>query len=334
MQDPDGASWVAQNVDNGAPGNNTFASADIVLFNLDHHSEQFPLPRKTHRQQMFAVTGHAPTRNRPALWRDKAFTSLFDFTVHWGTGADVPLYFYDDEYGLSRNSSDVPQFWDSYSTVRHHNNFSRSALAGTLFFTCDGERIATARALQDELQLANYGPCMHNIGEKHTKIWRHPERKKALLGRNKFHLAWEVAAEAGWITDPLFDALRAGSVPIYYGDKAALDRGSSTTSHQKKKPRCCSPNHCRSPLSRSVPPGSVLYLDRLQSSNQTFVDELVALVRDLAGNKSAYFEYHKWRDDPRAHDQLRRNLAGNRYTAFHRMCQFYHRSKGGLPHTP
>lgn len=94
--------------------------------------------------------------------------------MHWGTNADVPLYFFDDEYGLTRNSTDVEQFWDSYSHVRHHSNYSKSALASTLFFDCEGPRIELARKLQEPLGLANYGSCLHNIKEKHTSLWRHP----------------------------------------------------------------------------------------------------------------------------------------------------------------
>jgi hypothetical protein len=54
--------------------------ADIVLFNLDHHTKPFIVPQKVSESQMFAVTGHAPTAARPTLWHDKQFTSLFDFT--------------------------------------------------------------------------------------------------------------------------------------------------------------------------------------------------------------------------------------------------------------
>jgi hypothetical protein len=34
-----------------------------------------------------------------------AMSTLRASIVHWGQGADVPLYFYDDEYGLTRDST-------------------------------------------------------------------------------------------------------------------------------------------------------------------------------------------------------------------------------------
>ena len=79
-----GQSWVADTLGD-APANASskrarFDAADIVLFNLDHHSHPFALPQKARREQMFAVTGHAPTSERPALWHTRHFTSLFDFT--------------------------------------------------------------------------------------------------------------------------------------------------------------------------------------------------------------------------------------------------------------
>ena len=81
--------------------------ADIVLFNLDHHSAPFEVPEKSSPRQMFALTGHAPTSFRSTLWHNANFTSLFDMTVHWGTGADVALFFFDDEWGVNRESVDI-----------------------------------------------------------------------------------------------------------------------------------------------------------------------------------------------------------------------------------
>merc|ERR1712000_127017 len=292
----DSASWVAGVVGNKTHKKQKFAEADIVLFNLDHHTKPFIVPQKISENQMFAVTGHAPTSLRPSLWHDKKFTSLFDFTIHWADGSDVPLYFYDDEYGLQRNSTSVPKFWDSYDFVRHKQNYSKSDLVSTLFFDCSGDRVEVAKSLQPLVNTINYGPCMHNVAEKHTSLWRHPERKKALLGRNKFHLAWETTVEPGWITDPIFDALRAGAVPIYRGDPNLLSR---------------------------VPHNSVIYLDKLLPNNESFVEELANLIQSLAKNHTAYFEYHKWRDDPQSYQAFASNLRGNRFSAFHRACSFY-----------
>ena len=207
------------------------------------------------------------------------------------------MYFFDDEYGLTRNSTSVEPFWDSYSRVRHHSNFSKTALASTLFFDCEGPRVELARQLQEPLGLANYGTCLHNIEAKHTSLWRHPERKKTLLGQHKFMLALEEVVEPGWITDPVFDALRVGSVPVYFGDRRALES--------------------------RVPPNSVIFLDELRPNDPHFVSSLVERLKALASNHTAYFEYHKWRDEKSSLDSFAKNLRGNRYSAFHRMCQFY-----------
>lgn len=69
-------------------------------------------------------------------------------TLHWADNADVPLYFFDDEWGVDRDSTDIDErHWDALLAIKSYN-YSSSALASTLFFDCRGERIALVRRLQ------------------------------------------------------------------------------------------------------------------------------------------------------------------------------------------
>ena len=67
--------------------------------------------------------------------------------------------------------------WPSFDEVKALV-YSNESLASTLFYDCRGERIAMTQRLQHELQLANYGECLHNTNEKSNVIFRHPARKK------------------------------------------------------------------------------------------------------------------------------------------------------------
>ena len=102
----------------------------------------------------------------------------------------------------------------------------------------------------------------------------------------------------------MFDALRVGSVPIYFGDSKAL--------------------------SSRVPADAVLVLGALRPGDDAWVAALAARLRALAGNHTAYYAYHAWRDRSSSARTLAHNLRGNRYTAFHRMCEFYHTNKEAL----
>lgn len=46
--------------------------------------------------------------------------------------------------------------------------------------------------------------------------------KRAFQARYKFSLAFENIAARGYCTEKIFDAFRAGSVPVYYGDETAV----------------------------------------------------------------------------------------------------------------
>jgi len=71
------------------------------------------------------------------------------------------------------------------------------------------------QALGRYRKVDSFGKALNNTGIKaddgyHAKI--------ALLSNYKFHVAFENKQRPGWCTEKLYDALAAGTVPIYWGD--------------------------------------------------------------------------------------------------------------------
>jgi hypothetical protein len=85
------------------------------------------------------------------------------------------------------------------------------------------------------------------------------------MKRYKFHLAFENECSEDYITEKLWGALSAGTLPIYYGAPNVLQR---------------------------VPPNSVVDVNEFKSW-----EALGEYVKMLSKNDTAYYLHHKWRDD-------------------------------------
>lgn len=78
-------------------------------------------------------------------------------------------------------------------------------------------RSAFVQKLQKYKQVDCPGACLNNM----EPVGPSREEKIEFISRSRFTIAIENTAYPGYLTEKIFDALEAGSVPIYYGDPHA-----------------------------------------------------------------------------------------------------------------
>eukprot|EP01031_Cornospumella_fuschlensis_P037806 gene37806-45928_t len=116
-------------------------------------------------------------------------------------------------------------------------NFS-SLVKGSSYIASDCHRRDSANANRDGvvqelrdlgLRIDGLGRCMHTphvpegYGLPKTRDTRYNlHLKKQVIGKYMFHMAFENSIEDGYVTEKPFDALIAGTVPVYLGDPNTL----------------------------------------------------------------------------------------------------------------
>ncbi|KAF3783194.1 Alpha-(1-4)-fucosyltransferase [Nymphaea thermarum] len=141
---------------------------------------------------------------------------------------------------------------------------------------CVWQRNRLAKKLLSMLPHHSFGKCLNNVGGTNMALTYYPEcanRESAVpkwwdhlhcaMSHYKFVLAIENTMTESYVTEKLFYALDAGSVPIYFGAPNVWD---------------------------FVPPNSIIDGTKFAS-----LEELASYVKDLANDPVAYAEYHAWR---------------------------------------
>lgn len=141
---------------------------------------------------------------------------------------------------------------------------------------CLPHRDALAGALISLIPTHSFGRCLNNVGGTDVALDFFPDCKMeenpiphwwdhlhCAMSHYKFVLAIENTNTESYVTEKLFYALDAGSVPIYFGTSNVWD---------------------------FVPPNSII-----EGSKFSSLEELASYVKALAEDPVAYAEYHAWR---------------------------------------
>jgi hypothetical protein len=121
--------------------------------------------------------------------------------------------------------------------------------------------MAYVKELMKRVKIASFGHAMNNQGGVH--IGSGQEAKLALIGQYRFTLAFENAVEPDYVTE-LYDALIAGSVPVYLG----------------------------APNVAEFAPAARCYIDTTHFAGPA---ELAAYLNRLVEDQRAYSEYLAWK---------------------------------------
>ena len=178
---------------------------------------------------------------------------------------------HDHFYATTSFQSDIPLPYFSWSEydIQHIPpvDFDK-AIKGASFLAknCDSysKREDLLLALMEtSLRVDSLSSC-HQNAEPPRGV--NMENKTAIQERYLFHLAFENQISEDYITEKLWGALAAGTLPIYFGAPNAQDH---------------------------VPPRSVVFVDDF-ASPQDLADYLILLTKD----KALYESYHAWRYQP------------------------------------
>lgn len=162
----------------------------------------------------------------------------------------------------------------NYHISAHKNN---DVLVYWSSSRCLSRRDRLAKTLLDLIPHHSFGKCLNNVGGSNSALSMYPEcvsesnaaepkwydHLHCAMSHYKFVLAIENTATESYVTEKLFYALDAGSVPIYFGAPNVQD---------------------------FVPPHSVIDGSKFGS-----MKELAAYLKRLGDDPVAYSEYHAWR---------------------------------------
>ena len=154
------------------------------------------------------------------------------------------------------------------------------------------QRLKLLEELGKHYEVHSYGRCLHNRDEPPLKKGEsRGEAKRRLLASYKFALAFENAVVGDYVSEKVYDALLAGSLPLYRGARRVDDLLPS--------------------------PKSVVKFSDFQDDAR----KLAGHLEYLASNEQAYEEYFAWKrtGDMAAFDRVL-DMTAYKYTALCRVC--------------
>lgn len=200
---------------------------------------------------------------------------------------------------LWRPTGPLPALFPQQDTIRY--NWADAFTADTNFTTKDPVFIASywahqcrTRSDRDQLakaliirgvRVAGFGYCARDLPGAEYPVLPQGGRfnadgvkeKMELLPRFKFYFAFENCLCEDYVSEKVWQALVAGSVPVFWGD----------------------------PSWRSFPENSVIY-----STDFETLDDLAAHLQAVAADEKLYAQYHAWRLRPPTGDFAQLLAAG------------------------
>ncbi|MBX3581390.1 MAG: alpha-1,3-fucosyltransferase [Rhizobiaceae bacterium] len=227
------------------------SEADAVVFHLPNQKEHGDAVK--YPGQQWVAWSMESSENYPEM-RTPAFMRRFDLRMTYETDADVWAPYLP------------PRSW--WNAVRERPVVTKTSSAPVVMFQSSNinrsGREWFAADLADHIDLDSYGRFLKN------KTLRGPDRgtetKIETIGNYPFCIAFENSVCDDYVTEKLYDPLRASSVPIYLG-----------ASNAKK----------------FAPAGSFIDASDFRDGR-----ELAGYLKHLLGAPAEYQAYHEWRRRP------------------------------------
>lgn len=225
--------------------------ADVVIVHLPNCSPHWRMRR--YPGQTWVAWSMESAVNYPRM-SNAAFMRQFDLRMTYERDADVWMPYLPSVAG-----------WETIREAAPARQEEEAPVAA--FISGRGDRAGRAPLLQELFRyvgvhsygrLLNNRPFADDAGDRTSK--------RRIAARYPFCLAFENSISADYVTEKIFDALRAGSIPVYLG----------------------APN-----VAQYVPPGS--YID---AAAYPGARELGTHLRYLAAHPGEAAKYHAWRAQP------------------------------------
>jgi hypothetical protein len=255
---------------------------DGLLFHAKTHSARdFPRGKKSAKYLLVSLEQdkYAP------LLRNPNYVSRFDYVMTYNLDSHLPMITVHPHWNASVYfaAQGVPWAQKKNAVAAFVSN-CRNAGAE--------QRLKLLEELGKHYEVHSYGRCLHNRDEPPLKKGEsRGEAKRRLLASYKFSLAFENAVVGDYVSEKVYDALLAGSLPLYRGARRVDDLLPS--------------------------PKSVVKFSDFQDDAR----KLAGHLEYLASNEQAYEEYFAWKrtGDMAAFDRVL-DMTAYKYTALCRVC--------------
>jgi hypothetical protein len=226
--------------------------ADAVVFHIPDTRRWPSIPR--YPRNLLVAWSLESSVNYPAL-ADPFLMRAFDLRMTYQRDADVWLPYFPPP--------------DLIEAARRQPLPPRTEAAPVVHFQSSGVdrcgRTAFAAELMRHIAVDSYGSDLRNRVLDGPDLGR--MTKLAVVSRYSFCLALENSIAPDYVTEKIFDAFLAGSVPVYRG----------------------------APNVAEFTPGPHSYVDANDFAGPA---ELAAYLKHLAADEAAYRAYFAWREDP------------------------------------
>lgn len=180
--------------------------ADAVVFHVPTLQE--PLPTVKPRGQHWVAWSMESEVTTPVL-ADPGFMQQFDLTMTYRRDADVWVPYLGAGTIRALQAPPLPKTADRPVCHFQSNPYDRSG------------RTAYTAALLRRVKINSYGAVLPTVAEPGRVCGR--DARLAVMARHKFTLAFENSVATDYVSDKFFDALIAGSVPVYLGAPEVAD---------------------------------------------------------------------------------------------------------------
>lgn len=256
-------------------------NADGILFHAKtHNARDFPRQKNA----KYLLVSLEQEKYAPLL-RDKNYVRKFDYLMTYNLDSHVPMITVHPHWNASVYfAAQGAPFSQKQDAVAAFVSNCRNAGAE--------QRLKLLGELSKHYPVHSYGRCLHNRDEPPLKKGEsRGEAKRKLLSTYKFALAFENAVVGDYVSEKVYDALLAGSLPLYRG-AAKVDE--------------------------LLPgPQSVVKFSDFQDDARKLAGHLTY----LAANQGAYEEYFAWKASGSI-TQFDRvlDMTAYKYTALCRVC--------------
>lgn len=201
--------------------------------------------------------------------------------------SSVPQSFFDfDLYDLGSSSAiDYDSAENAASYIVNENCRAQSS-----------KRQKWLDGVKEHFTVASFGSCDHNTDTK-LNIKDASDRIQ-LLKKYRFNLAFEAVAEKDYITERVWEALQAGTVPVVVGAPNILEH---------------------------VPLNSVI-----SSSNFQDFEDMGTYIKEVAENMTLWESFHAWRNNPDEIKAFEERYDFTRTSPSCRICRWAYAKKYGL----
>ncbi|CAM9200855.1 unnamed protein product, partial [Phaeothamnion confervicola] len=275
-------------------------AADGVLFNVANHGEtDFP-SCKNPRAKYIGIMLEPPINSYSnfsdevrSLCDGRIYLGRFDYWMTYEKSSTVPLFYTSHQRAIGLDAG-ADYYWNSPLFKSFEEKVGLAASFVTRCTDAGAMRAALLAELTRLMPLDNYGPCNQNREEPQlvpeVNIWSRYENKIAILSNYKFGIAFENNnSTRDYVTEKVYQCLRAGAVPIYWG----------------------APN-----VEDFVPAGSII-----KASDFAGPAELAGAILEIAEDQERYEKYFQWRKNRTAAELWQRDIFSKSAYTYHAMCR-------------